>query len=87
MEWNGADGMSCARKSCLDPADIRGSAVILTATTIVPIIGTTPANTPHTNATYKLNPAVIEDALAFVTHAVPTIGSGWGPAVVVPIDT
>ena len=84
MEWNGADGMSCARKSCLDPADIRGSAVILTATTI----GTTPANTPHPNTTYKLNStAVIEDALAFITHAVPTIGSGWGPAVVVPIDT
>ena len=75
--------MSCARKSCLDPADIRGSAVILTATTI----GTTPANTPHPNTTYKFNPAVIENTLAFVTHAVPTIGIGWGPAVVVPINT
>ena len=39
------------------------------------------------NAIHKLNSAVTEDTLAFVTHAVPTITSGWGPAVVMPIDT
>ena len=83
MEWSGADGMSCAMKSCLDPAYTSGSAVILTATTI----GTMPANIPHPNTTYKLNPTVVENTLAFVTHAVPTIISRWGPAVVMPINT
>ena len=37
------------------------------------------------NAVHKVNSAVTEDALAFVTHAAPIITNGWGPIVAVPI--
>ena len=74
--------MSGVGKSYLD-----SSAVITTAATTVPIIGTTSANATLANAIYKLNSIIFKNSVSFVPHAVPSVMSGWGPAVVMPVDT
>ena len=57
----------------------------MTSAAIVPAPTTPTTTTTIKNAVDKLNSTVTEDALAFVTHAVPIITSGWGPVVVMPI--